>query len=162
MTADPWPITSAATSPGSQITNSAANDPSQDLVSDCELPQFLLLLPTQYQSEEAKYVPQKNAPASSFSMALRSSQSTSETFTFFCYKTSPLPCLHLSLCQTQVVTYYSKLWICFLWVVFFNFNFIFFRAIPEAYGNSQARSWKFPGSEQCLWPTAQLTATPDL
>ena len=59
------------------------------------------------------------------------------------------------------------------YTLFFFFFFGLFRAIPKAYGGSQARSliraitaslhhshdkvW----SKLCLWPTAQFTATPD-
>ena len=54
-----WPITSAATSPGSRITTSAAISPdSQDSVNDCQLPKCLLPVPTQDQPEKAHSVPQ--------------------------------------------------------------------------------------------------------
>ena len=56
---------------------------------------------------------------------------------------------------------------------FFYFLFFIFRATPVAYGGSQARgqigavaagqyhSYSNVGSEPCLWPTPQFTATPD-
>ena len=56
---------------------------------------------------------------------------------------------------------------------FFFLSFVFFRAIPSAYGGSQARglirataaslhqSHSNSGSEPHLQPTPQLTATPD-
>ena len=64
----------------------------------------------------------------------------------------------------------------FFFFFFFSFFFVFFafsRAAPMAYGGSQARgligaaatglrhSHSIAGSESCLQPTLQLTATPD-
>ena len=60
----------------------------------------------------------------------------------------------------------------FLYLIFF-FVFCFFRAVPPAYGSSQARgqigaaaaghrhSDSHTGSKACLQPTPQLMATPD-
>ena len=53
--------------------------------------------------------------------------------------------------------------------LFFILFYIFcpFRATPKAFGSSQARGWIGAaaqikvGSEPCLWPIPQLTATPD-
>ena len=61
------------------------------------------------------------------------------------------------------------------WSLFFSFFFCLVRAVPTAYGASQARSrmgataaglhhshsHSNEGSELCLQPTPQLTATPD-
>ena len=57
------------------------------------------------------------------------------------------------------------------WLFFFFFFFCLFRAAPAAYGGSQARGpigapaaglhHSHAGSELCLQPTPQLTATLD-
>jgi len=56
--------------------------------------------------------------------------------------------------------------------MWFDLFFFFLRATPTAYGGSQARgqigavaaslhhNHSKEGSEPCLWPTPQLTATP--
>ena len=60
-----------------------------------------------------------------------------------------------------------------LLLLFLSFSFLPFRAVPMAYGGSQVRgligataadlrqSHSYTGSELCLWPTPQLTATLD-
>ena len=61
----------------------------------------------------------------------------------------------------------------FFGLVFFFFLVLLFRATPMACGSSQARgpiravaagllhSHRYTGLEVCLWPTLELTATPD-